>query len=241
MRTLVLITLLFAAGDAAAQATLTLSPDTLLFPGQPIVSATNNSTAPTTLDSIAIAFAGPNAWGIKLELHDSTFAEYRFNSYYETSARSSAEIAPGEAALIRFAWFDPCVICKREGYTWGADTLLVYSGGTDEPARVILDTSTYVSVESTPTETEEFKLEIYPNPTQDRLTVEFDAREGRISLEMYDVLGRSVLSVQECSLGRCDVDVGALAPGVYFVEVVHEGEVDSSLKQSFVVFRQGNP
>ncbi|MFZ1947126.1 MAG: T9SS type A sorting domain-containing protein, partial [bacterium] len=48
------------------------------------------------------------------------------------------------------------------------------------------------------------------------------AAEGPVDLALYDVRGRMVAhakGVGQTGLNRCELDVSALSPGVYFLEV----------------------
>lgn len=66
-------------------------------------------------------------------------------------------------------------------------------------------------------------VEIYPNPTDDKLNVEFEVRKlSAISFKIYNLLGQSVLSHQKTfSAGHSkqQFDVSELVSGIYFLDL----------------------
>jgi hypothetical protein len=72
----------------------------------------------------------------------------------------------------------------------------------------------------------------YPNPFSTATTIGFEvASQGRVQLEILDVLGRRVTSVvdREMTTGTYNVrfDAGGLSSGVYFYRLVVGGDVQT--------------
>jgi hypothetical protein len=67
------------------------------------------------------------------------------------------------------------------------------------------------------------QLDIYPNPVNGRFHVTVLAeRDGHLTIDIYDVLGRHVRSIFEGyanNKSEWDIDIGAIATGVYFLHV----------------------
>ncbi len=71
-------------------------------------------------------------------------------------------------------------------------------------------------------------VSLYPNPANDHLIISMISDENQTSnIYVYDVMGRLVLSQQRelpDGLNKMDVDLSALHSGVYFVEVIINGQ-----------------
>jgi hypothetical protein len=68
-------------------------------------------------------------------------------------------------------------------------------------------------------------LNVYPNPTSGQISVKLDLpTAGHILIRVYDVLGRTLTSVEEQNSfgGVYPVDLRANKNGVYFVEVISD-------------------
>lgn len=63
------------------------------------------------------------------------------------------------------------------------------------------------------------KVTLSPNPTADILTVEFEEIQKVLTLDVLDARGTKVLSKNLRYQDREQLDVSALAPGVYFLQV----------------------
>ena len=74
---------------------------------------------------------------------------------------------------------------------------------------------------------------VYPNPLQSATTVRFDlGAEARVSVEVYDVLGRRVLqtapeSVAAGAARELTLDASALPSGAYFYRLTAEAASDT--------------
>lgn len=64
--------------------------------------------------------------------------------------------------------------------------------------------------------------QMYPNPATDVLTIEFNASTPS-AIEMYDATGKLVLSIQQVNGPKVQVDVTALAPGLYTLRMINSG------------------
>lgn len=66
-------------------------------------------------------------------------------------------------------------------------------------------------------------LQVYPNPASTSLTLKFEAQKP-IAIEIYDILGKKVLSAQHNAL-ESKIDVSALQNGIYIIRVQEDGKV----------------
>ena len=87
--------------------------------------------------------------------------------------------------------------------------------------KLAVGTESYVEGKREAVIPEEVRLTSYPNPTRGQATVEFALPEAsEVTLEVYDVLGRRVATLEEGSkqAGRHEVRLEAdgLPSGVYF-------------------------
>ena len=88
---------------------------------------------------------------------------------------------------------------------------------------------------------EAYRLSVYPNPVQQRATVELAVKERQeVSVRLYDVLGRRVatlhndpLPAQELRRLRLDISSTGLTSGTYFLRV--RGEDLAATEQLTIV------
>lgn len=235
---LALLALLVGTGGAAAQSALVLSPDTLYYPSETVVTLTNAGGATTAVDSIAIRIGGPRAYDVELAMPDSTHGPHYLNPFYETSFHVGAGLGPGDSALFRVLGFDPCVVCNGPGSGFGPDTLLVYSGGSAAPHAALIDLSTYVPAEPDPPVASPLRLVAYPNPTSRHLTLTFGtSRAADVEVVLGDLLGR-VVRRQWLASGappELVVELGDLPAGRYYVRATAAGGGTATLP--FVLIR----
>lgn len=77
------------------------------------------------------------------------------------------------------------------------------------------------------------KVRIYPNPASDLLTIELPYDQtGLTELEVFDLMGRSVLRSEIQSSIRSELDVSALSPGQYLLRI--SNDVNTYSKRFFV-------
>ena len=78
-------------------------------------------------------------------------------------------------------------------------------------------------------------ISVYPNPAHDRLTVQvndLELEEG--TLTVYDAMGRQIQSLStRISVGEMSLDVSELIPGVYFIKVTDQNDIQ--ITKRFVV------
>ncbi len=60
---------------------------------------------------------------------------------------------------------------------------------------------------------------IFPNPTEDQVTITIDNNEGMESILIFDIHGSKVKELRPSNMQRVRVDVSDLNPGMYFVQV----------------------
>ncbi len=94
----------------------------------------------------------------------------------------------------------------------------------------------FVGIEELP-ERQAPLVSIYPNPARETLWITSDGVHGVRSVALYDSRGRLGLRRGACG-SPCEVDLGALAPGVYLVEV--ELGAGASVRRRVVVVRLGD-
>lgn len=188
---LALLALLLASGSAAAQSPLLVSPDTLFYPREDVVTLTNVSAAAVSLDSIAMAIGSPRAYDVEFVMPDSTYGPYYLNSAYETSFDVGEDLEAGDSALLRILGFDPCTVCFESG-VW-LDSLLFYADGDATPVIGLVDLTTYVAAEPDPLTPEQFRLTAHPNPASGEITLHIEAAgTAGVEVAVFDVLGRVV-------------------------------------------------
>ena len=71
----------------------------------------------------------------------------------------------------------------------------------------------------------EDKISLYPNPSNSTSTIDFDIIYPNISLELLDVLGKSVYRKKYENTDSIELNIESLAPGIYFIRL----EVKNSL------------
>lgn len=74
------------------------------------------------------------------------------------------------------------------------------------------------------------KIQIYPNPIQDVLTIESDAIQ---SVEIRDVLGQIVLQHKQMpNPHNCQINVSELTSGIYFLKIISKNQETATYKIS---------
>lgn len=88
--------------------------------------------------------------------------------------------------------------------------------------------------DSTRAELEEELLQVYPNPAKDIATVKYELASSSASLEVYDLLGKSMVKYNLTSAkGEVQLNTSAYASGIYIVVIRQEdGHV---LQQKLVI------
>ena len=113
----------------------------------------------------------------------------------------------------------------------GTGTFLATGGGTVEftEDESLFGVSAISGIEDLKTISE---LNIYPNPANDVVRVEFDAdANSQVSFEMYNVVGAQVLtqaSQNFAGASLVELDVTHLTPGIYTLNLIVDGKVATS-------------
>lgn len=85
-----------------------------------------------------------------------------------------------------------------------------------------LDTANFVlQVPTTPT-ANPYNLVLYPNPASDVLNVHVNGKTTLSTIQVYDLQGRVVMSMDGLTTKQQTLSVSHLAPGLYYVEAEHE-------------------
>ena len=80
--------------------------------------------------------------------------------------------------------------------------------------------------------TKDLNLEVskmFPNPSNEYVTIEFQKILESISLQVFDVLGKQVKQIVEKGLNQISIDVRDLQPGIYLVNI-NTGLANKTLK-----------
>ena len=72
----------------------------------------------------------------------------------------------------------------------------------------------------------EYRLNIYPNPANDQVTVYVDNLQNGAEVRIVDMLGKTVGSYSIAGGdNKVDIDLSALAEGVYLVRIVSNNNI----------------
>lgn len=143
---------------------------------------------------------------------------------------------PYTGALMRYritrgVWMepsDPCNPYEQQSYIVGITPIYASSDDgshgyvydiyedTDAP-----DYSNLLTSGNTMEETNPVQLKVYPNPSSSIFNIGWGT--GTASLEVYDMLGNSILSEESCKSYL--LDLSGYAKGIYLVNVISEGKM----------------
>lgn len=120
------------------------------------------------------------------------------------------------------------------GLTEGEEiTFRLYNPATSEISELVADAdngtafatneiSVFKSLQiSAQSFTESAKITIWPNPATDNLKVSVEGIQTSYSVELFDAYGSSVMKHNQLE-GISDIDLAAVARGVYFIKVVYQ-------------------
>jgi hypothetical protein len=80
------------------------------------------------------------------------------------------------------------------------------------------------------------KIKLFPNPTSDWLTIEYEAPTLSTAITIYDISGGEVKKVNtNIENKQHTIDVSDLSPGVYFAEI--KNDADKSVFEKFIVLK----
>ncbi|MGB3947461.1 MAG: choice-of-anchor tandem repeat GloVer-containing protein [Bacteroidia bacterium] len=69
----------------------------------------------------------------------------------------------------------------------------------------------------------ETRISMYPNPTKDYLTVVFPNKQSRTKINIIDVLGKEIKSINVTG-NQLIIETNELKAGIYFMEIIEEGK-----------------
>lgn len=97
-----------------------------------------------------------------------------------------------------------------------------YPAGADDSAIVVARyTNETLGVE----DNQNLEFRIYPNPASDQLTLELNDASSIYQIEVFDVLGKKVISTEIQKVGR--IDVSALAQGTYLLKLNSDNKTNT--------------
>ncbi|MDG1477352.1 MAG: T9SS type A sorting domain-containing protein [Vicingaceae bacterium] len=76
----------------------------------------------------------------------------------------------------------------------------------------------------------EFKLNIYPNPASDFLTIEWEGIKNVSSIRIKNILGKEILTINVKGQNQIKINTQELSKGIYFSELLEDFEVLESRK-----------
>jgi endonuclease I len=69
---------------------------------------------------------------------------------------------------------------------------------------------------------------IYPNPTTNQLNIQlFENQTDNISIELYDMMGKLRMTIQNAREDHIQLDMSPLAPGIYLLKVANDQNIHS--------------
>lgn len=216
---------IFIAAADTGSYTLTVAHKGALFGGFPqsfslIVSGALDDSTPVAVAHMTsdVSLEGIRlSWRTLFERTTGTFVVERAPAGATLSKGSNDEdfIAVGEISAgsngSDYEFFDPHSVSGRYVYR----LLFVTSEDTYEVARTDVNLPSPESYAI---------LSNYPNPFQDRTTIEIDLpKSQQVRIEIYDVLGRKMIEVHDGAMAagrhRMPIDGANWPPGVYFARV----------------------
>jgi hypothetical protein len=72
-------------------------------------------------------------------------------------------------------------------------------------------------------------IDIYPNPAQDFININFTGLEGNATVRVFDIYGKQVLQ-QQTNKTNSQLGISGLSKGIYMVKVLQGETVVSSKK-----------
>ena len=67
---------------------------------------------------------------------------------------------------------------------------------------------------------------IYPNPTTSQLNIQlFDNQTDNVSIELYDMMGKLRITIQNARKDYIALDMSPLAPGIYLLKVANDQNI----------------
>jgi hypothetical protein len=107
---------------------------------------------------------------------------------------------------------------------------------TNDGFILMIDDISVSSVLGVPGENPQDDLKVFPNPAHEQVNINFGSlTPGKVSINISDALGKSVLSFQDVTPGSnlMKIDVTGLHAGIYFMRI--EFDHQSRLKKIAIV------
>ncbi len=172
----------------------------------------SNLAAPFIVDS----FADPTSFVHNMYVINN----YAFVSYYRAGFRVFDITDPTNISLS--AEYDTDSTASGPGYGgnfglytfWGTNKILA---SDESKGLYIFSFSEPTSVQELNLE-EEVKVDVYPNPTSDKLTIEFDKKTAGQKIRIYNAVGKLMLS-ENINTKKVTLSVHHLPSGIYYVEL----------------------
>ena len=71
----------------------------------------------------------------------------------------------------------------------------------------------------------DFTISFYPNPAKNYINIDLKQREGKYIIEMYDMLGKSVLKKDLLNNQNNPIDLNGMQNGTYLIKIVNENNI----------------
>lgn len=157
---------------------------------------------------------------------------YHVTGYNEYGCSNSAEV---EVVMWNTASSEFSIVTDEPTYTWNGETYFA-SGDYSQTLQTTHGCDSIVTLHLTITagvgEWNGCTFNIYPNPTTSILNVDFSVENmnaNGIEIQLLDVYGR-LLNVVQANSGTTQIDLSVYANGVYFIQLVADGQVVGARK-----------
>ena len=74
---------------------------------------------------------------------------------------------------------------------------------------------------------DQLKLKLYPNPSSDKLNIQWNRRglEGSVYIQVVNILNQTVVALQGIDINRAysQINIKNLPPGIYYCHIQMEG------------------
>ncbi len=127
------------------------------------------------------------------------------------------------------------ILCgTTNGFNMGIDDIYLIKTDTLSLASVA-ENNIFTGIESL-TSAAQDNLTIYPNPANDILNIDLGMFDGKTSIELYDLLGKKVLSQEAISAASTlfQIELEAFSNGIYFIKVSD----DSKIKTNKIIIKK---
>lgn len=199
----------------------------------------SNSSIPQQVGSdtyLFIAAGGFHSLGIK---SDGTLWAWGENDFSQlgdgTTTNRSAPVQIGldtDWVSVSGGGYAHTVALKSDGslWAWGRNNYGQYGNGTTVASPIPV----YIPVDGCALSISDYQqipLVMAPNPAQDRVSIHLKTGLENVSVQIFDLHGRKVLSSVESYGGeQLDLDISQFAAGVYMVRVQQNGKIISEQK-----------